>query len=189
MLAREKKHREQRSFVIIFFEKYKAIHPDEEIVTISVFDEKYTPFTNEILEKRSALTAAKSWQDPMFDAANIFKKADKIVIGAPYWDLSFPAALKCFIEHIYVSGLTFEYIEKGVASLCKASKTLYISMAGGPMSHANHGYTYIESLFSSMFGVKEISNIKAEFLDVIGQDIEKILSKACADIDEMVEGF
>ena len=30
-------------------------------------------------------------------------------IGAPYWDLSFPAALKIWVEHMYVRNLTFRY--------------------------------------------------------------------------------
>ena len=38
-------------------------------------------------------------------------KADEIVIGAPYWDLSFPAALKVYIEHVSVCDIAFHYTE------------------------------------------------------------------------------
>ena len=30
-----------------------------------------------------------------------------------YWDLSFPAALKIYIEHAAVMGVTFHYTEEG----------------------------------------------------------------------------
>ena len=41
----------------------------------------------------------------MFDLASQFQQADEIVIAAPYWDLSFPAILKLYLENIYVTGV------------------------------------------------------------------------------------
>ena len=51
------------------------------------------------------------------------KNYDIIVIGAPFWDLSFPAILKIFIENIYVTGLVTKFGENGKpVGLCKAKK-------------------------------------------------------------------
>ena len=52
------------------------------------------------LAKRDRLAAAGDWQDPMFDLARQFTEAETIVIAAPYWDLSFPAMLKQYLEKI-----------------------------------------------------------------------------------------
>ena len=44
---------------------------------------------------------------------NRWPEADEIVIGAPYWDLSFPAALKTYLEHCCVCDVTFHYTQEG----------------------------------------------------------------------------
>ena len=59
----------------------------------------------------------------MFELARQFAAADQIVIAAPYWDLSFPAALKQYFEQINVLGITFAYTPEGVPKgLCRARK-------------------------------------------------------------------
>lgn len=66
----------------------------------------------------------------MFDIGKDFAEADEIVIGAPYWDLSFPAALKIYIEHAAVMGVTFHYTEEGrCEGLCRAKHLTYITTA------------------------------------------------------------
>ena len=59
-------------------------------------------------------------------------KADIIVIAAPYWDLSFPAQLKDYIERVNAVGVTFDYDQEGIPyGLCRAKKLVYITTAGG----------------------------------------------------------
>ena len=52
------------------------------------------------LERRDRLIAAGAFDDPLFDLARQFAAADRIVIAAPYWDLSFPAILKLYLENL-----------------------------------------------------------------------------------------
>ena len=59
------------------------------------------------LNRRDRLIAQRDFNDPMFDLARQFADADDIVIAAPFWDLSFPAALKQYFEQINVRGITF----------------------------------------------------------------------------------
>ena len=54
----------------------------------------------DFLSKRDSLINKKRYDDPMFGLARQFAMADTIVIAAPYWDLSFPSALKQYIEQI-----------------------------------------------------------------------------------------
>ena len=105
-----------------------------------------------------------------------------IVIGAPYWDGSFPSSLKAYIENIYVTGIVSEYDDKGgVVGLCKADKLYYVTTAGGPYE-SEYSYGYIKKL-SGHFGIKNTELIYAENLDIAGNDPETILREAIENIE------
>jgi FMN-dependent NADH-azoreductase len=65
------------------------------------------PLSEERLNRRTWLIEEADYTDAMFDLARQFQQADEIVIAAPYWDLSFPAILKLYLENIYVTGACF----------------------------------------------------------------------------------
>ena len=95
-----------------------------------------------------------------------------------YWDLSFPAALKIYIEHAAVMGMTFHYTEEGrCEGLCRAKHLTYITTGGGQVSAMNYGYEYLCGI-ASMFGIPETRFAAAENLDVVGADIEANLNEA-----------
>ena len=48
----------------------------------------------DFLATRDALREKEAYDSPMFALAREFAAAEKIVVAAPYWDLSFPAVLK-----------------------------------------------------------------------------------------------
>ena len=74
---------------------------------IRLVDYPFPAVNEDYLQKRDQLIAAGDFHHPMFDLARRFSKADTIVIAAPYWDLSFPAMLKQYLEQINVVGITF----------------------------------------------------------------------------------
>ncbi|MBR1743511.1 MAG: NAD(P)H-dependent oxidoreductase, partial [Lachnospiraceae bacterium] len=67
------------------------------------------PLSKERLRKRTELIEKEMFSDPMFVLARQFGQAEVIVMAAPFWDLSFPAVLKIYLENIYVTGLVSEY--------------------------------------------------------------------------------
>ncbi len=144
------------------------------------------PVVNEaFLSKRDDLRHSQKYDDPMFDLANEFSEADEIVISALYWDLSFPATLKQYLEQIYVVGITFLYDKRGIPQgLCKAQHIYYVTTAGGIIND-EFGYGYIRSLASDFYGIKDTVMIRAEGLDIIGADIDLIISQARKTIDEL----
>lgn len=172
-----------------FLDSYMRLHPKEERVDVQVGGGRFLPLGSEAVAQRDAHVQAQAWHLPQFDAARQFAQADKIVIGAPYWDVSFPAALKCYIEHICVNGIAFRYTQTGVETLCKAQAMLYITTAGGNMEHANHGFTYLQDLFASMFGTARQECVSAQMLDVQGQNTQAILAAARAQLDEVARRF
>ena len=138
------------------------------------------PVTDEaFLKKRDGLIARGQFSDPMFSLARQFAEADRIVIAAPYWDLSFPAALKQYLEHINVLGITFEYTPEGYPmGLCRADDLCYITTAGGNYCPEEFGYGYVKALAQNFYGIKEVRQIKVTGLDIMGADVEGILEEA-----------
>lgn len=128
------------------------------------------------LEKRDRLIAAGRFDDPLFALSRQFSEADEIVVAAPYWDLSFPAALKQYFEQINVVGITFRYTPEGVpVGLCRAKKLTYITTAGGEEVPEEYGFGYVRALATELWGIEKVARIRATGLDVVGADVEEIL--------------
>ncbi|MBQ4364384.1 MAG: NAD(P)H-dependent oxidoreductase [Oscillospiraceae bacterium] len=146
-------------------------------VTFPVCDENF-------VNKRTTLSTKGDFSDAMFDLAKQFATADKIVIAAPFWDLSFPSVLKQYIEQICVTGLTFFYDENGIPrGLCKADKLWYVTTAGGTYFPEDYGFGYIKAVAQGFFGIGRTELIKAVGLDIYGADTEKIMNDAFSAID------
>ena len=136
------------------------------------------PLSEECLRKRTELIEKEMFSEPMFDLARQFGQAEVIVMAAPFWDLSFPAVLKIYLENIYVTGLVSEYGADGRPhGLCQAKKLYYVTTAGGPYV-LDFSYDYIRTLAGECFGIPETELVKAEMLDIEGADVEGILEKA-----------
>ena len=140
--------------------------------------------TDEVfLTKRDSLIEAGKFDDESFALARQFARADKIVIAAPYWDLSFPASLKQYIEHINVLGITFEYTPEGIPKgLCNADELYYVMTAGGNYVPEEFGFGYIKALAENFYGIKDVKLIKAVGLDIYGADADAILEHVIKEI-------
>ena len=152
-----------------------------EIQTLNLEELDLQPYNEALLEARNTLLEVGDYDDSMFDVAKACKDADRIVVGAPYWDLSFPSMLKILVEHLMVSGLTFRYTDTGAEGLCKADKLVYITSAGGYIEGQNYGYDYMKAV-ASMFGIKDAELISAQGLDIVGNDVESIMQEALEKI-------
>ena len=132
----------------------------------------------EKLCRRDALLRSGAYSDPMFQLARQFAAADTIVMAAPYWDLAFPAKMRAYLEEITVSGITFRYGTNGIPQgLCKAKRLVYVSTAGGPMIQ-NFGFEYVKALAHAFYGITDVILVKAEGLDIWGNNPEEILQQA-----------
>jgi len=149
-------------------------------------EECHFPLVNEeFLQLRDTLLEKKEYDNPVFALARQFAEADEIVIAAPYWDLSFPASVKQYLEQINVTGITFEYTPEGFpAGLCKAKKLYYVMTAGGMYVPEEFGFGYVKSLAENFYGIKEIRLFKAVGLDIIGADEETIMQACLKQIVE-----
>ncbi|MBR2282657.1 MAG: NAD(P)H-dependent oxidoreductase [Spirochaetales bacterium] len=134
------------------------------------------------LNRRDVLVSNGEVCNPMFDLARQFAEAGTIVIAAPYWDLSFPAALKQYLEQVNVVGITFRYSPEGVpVGLCRADRMYYVTTAGGPFVPDDFGFGYVKALAGNYYGIRDVRKIEAVGLDVVGADVEAIMQAAEAD--------
>ena len=149
-------------------EPYEEVRLNE--IVFPVVDEAF-------LEKRDSLICERCFEDHAFDLARQFAGADAIVIAAPFWDLSFPAALKQYFEQINVLGITFRYTPDGAPEgLCRAKSLTYITTAGGKFVPEDYGFGYVKALAEGFYGIRDVRLIKADGLDIYGADTEAILS-------------
>ena len=155
----------------------------QETVYVRLEDSKLPSLDQETLAARTGACAEGDFSLPVFDLARQFAAADVIVISVPYWDLSFPAVLKKYIEAICVTGLTFKYSPEGrPIGLCRAKRLYYVTTAGGPIINSSFAQGYIEALSRGMFGIPEFYSFAAENLDVRGNDVEALLQESLEEI-------
>ena len=152
---------------------------DCRLSTIILEDTVMYPLTGKSLAERENAIANNDFSGNEFALAKNFAAADEVVIAAPYWDMSFPASLKLYMEQLCVNKLTFCYNEKGMpCGLTNIKKVVYLTTAGGYIGNNNFGFDYIKGLFSTLFGVDDISFYSAEGLDIYGNNPEIILTDA-----------
>lgn len=156
-----------------------------EVDIVNLETAQIAPLTGKTLEERTAALAQGDRTSPLLQYAVRFAVADRIVIAAPYWDLSFPALLKTYIEAVNVVGITFQYNENGVPeTLCRAKALYYITTAGGPI-FADLGFDYVKTVAEAFYQIPTVQCVRAEGLDVIGADVQGIMDAAKADILRM----
>ncbi|MFA6860942.1 MAG: NAD(P)H-dependent oxidoreductase [Bacilli bacterium] len=110
--------------------------------------------------------------------AKEFALADQILIAAPFYEFTFPSVLAVYIENISIPNITFKYTETGSEGLCKAKTLTYIYTLGGYLnSNDKIGEQWLKRL-SEFYGIKEFTTLVAAGLDVIGNDVNKIMDDA-----------
>lgn len=151
---------------------------------ITLMDEGFQYFSDGFFFQREALLKSGALNHPRFRYAHQFQSADRIVIAAPFWDLSFPALLKVYIENISVDGITFACDETGCHGVCKASKLLFLTTRGGCYegSRQEMGARYLAEL-CGFFGIPDFELISADGLDLGIEPADVILNRAISQAE------
>ena len=171
-----------------FLKKYMREKKEAELKEYLLSDMNLKPFDKEMVEQRDK-EVSEGNIGALTKLADEFSKADTVIVLAPYWDMSFPAALKVFFEHISVCGITFKYEKDGTPKgLCKAKKAVYITTSGGYIGDYNYGYDYTKGLFN-FFGINDVYFLSAEGLDIIGNNTDEILLNAKKEAEILSEKF
>ena len=156
---------------------------DDTVEELKLEEESILPFDHERLQLKNELLMKGDTNHPLFRYARQFAAAETIVIAAPYWDLSFPALLKNYIESIGVVGLTFAYDEEEKPyGMCNAKKLIYVTTAGGPIVSEYYGFGYIREVGRLFFQIPSIECFFAEGLDLKDANVDEIMDKAIEEI-------
>ncbi|MBQ4536976.1 MAG: NAD(P)H-dependent oxidoreductase [Lachnospiraceae bacterium] len=119
--------------------------------------------------------------------AEMVRDADRIVIAAPFWDMSFPAALKVFFELCSLFDVTFKSDDKTCYGNCKAEKMLYITTRGMDIPTGDvleQATPYLKAL-SRLWGIGPLEVVAAQNMDYSSEEV--IEEKIRVAIDEGLE--
>ena len=146
------------------------------------------PFDPEKLNDRDALAGIRCFDAPVFDLARQFRAADRVVVAAPFWDLTFPAALRTYIEYISANGLTYHYEADGCHGDCRGEKLVYLTSGGDVERPESLGVLCWKQL-CDMFGIPAFDYVFAGGLDLDPAKTEEILAEACEKARRLAETF
>ena len=124
--------------------------------------------------------------------AETVRDADRIVIAAPFWDMSIPAALKNFIELCSILDVTFKTNDKTCYGNCKAEKLLFITTRGMDIPTGDvreQATSYLKAL-SWLWGIGPMQVVSAQNMDYASVDsIEEKIKEAIANGLSIAETF
>lgn len=134
-----------------------------EIETIVLDGEDYQAVGRKVLAERNSGHVPEE----IVRQAREIAAADRMVIAAPFWDMSFPAILKVFIENMSLFNITFRDTGSSFEGLCRCEKLLYVTTrgmnvhTGDPLDSVT---PYLKAL-SALWGLGEVLTVAAENLD------------------------
>lgn len=159
-----------------------------EIETIRLSDYDFPVVKDGILNERSGGYVPEEY----VMIARKIAEADRLVISSPFWDMSFPSALKVFLENMSLFNVTFASNEKECYGLCKAEKVLYITTRGMNIKTGDEleqATPYIKAI-SKLWGLGELHVIAAENIDYsTPEQVEEKIQNAIREGEALCETF
>ena len=171
--------REESRTKVILDAAREVLSARYEVETIDVNALALPPLTPEGLKARNAGVVPQE----ALSVAGRIALADRLVIVAPFWDMSFPAVLKAFFENMSLFNVTFTDDGTTCTGLCKCRKVLYITTRGMDIPNGDYrdqGSSYLKAL-SSLWGLGEVITVAAWKLDYLPAD------KVCEKVSEAAE--
>lgn len=171
--------RGERSYCIAaadaFIETYKQKNPDDEIVTLNIFETSIPDFDGPAVQAKYRILHGKSHSKEELQAwsevekvIEQFTSADKYVIALPMWNFSIPYRLKQYIDILVQPGYTFSYSEDaGYQGLVVGKPMLVVYARGGeyPPGSETEAFDlqkkYIELIFG-FIGFEAIRSVVIE---------------------------
>ena len=146
----------------------EALKDRYEVETLTLNDLELDVVKKDLVEQRCAGNhgeKARTW-------ARKVRDADRIVIAAPFRDMSFPAALKVFLELCSIVDITFSAGPDRCYGNCRAEKLLYITTrgmnfaTGDPLEQAT---PYLKAI-SWLWGIDQLQVVAAWNMDYVSEE-------------------
>lgn len=166
----------------------EALAKKYQVETFVLNDLDLTIVRKDLVKKRNSGDidpVVMSWAESVRDA-------DRIVIAAPFWDMSIPAALKNFIELCSILDVTFKTDDKTCYGNCKAEKMLFITTRGMDIDTGDvreQATSYLKAL-SWLWGIGPLQVVSGQNFDYLpGAEIEKRIQTAISEGLKIAETF
>ncbi len=180
--------REESRTAMILKPVLECLSDKYDIEVLDVNSLSYPPVSPEILRERNSGHVP---EDVVATARKI-ASADRLVIAAPFWDMSFPAALKAFFENVSLFNVTFTDDGHTCSGLCRCRKVLYLTTRGMNIRTGDpveQGSPYIRAL-ASLWGLGEVITVAAENLDYCTpSEVEGRIRKAVSEALDICRYF
>ncbi len=166
----------------------EALKAKYEVDTLVLNELELDVVKEELIKKRSA----GEIEPTVMQWANMVRDADRIVIAAPFWDMSIPAALKVFFELCSIFDVTFKSDDKTCYGNCKAEKMLFITTRGMdiPTGHELEQATSYLKALSWLWGIGPLQVVAAQNMDYVSEAvIEEKIEAAVSEGLKIVETF
>jgi FMN-dependent NADH-azoreductase len=108
--------------------------------------------------------------------------ADVILLTAPVYNFSVPAALKAWIDMICRARMTFQYTENGPQGLLK-DRPVYLVMASGGVQFGS-AVDFASDYLRHIFGFIGIRDIRPVYAEQTNRDASASETAACAMLDQ-----
>lgn len=157
--------------------EWQRMQPEAEVIVHDLYAQPFPSIDGTLLSEREALCEARDWSHVLTRPAAEFQQAELLLIAAPYWDLSFPAALKLWVENMWVRSLTFVYRHDLPVGLCRGKACVYVTTSGSPIGKADFGTDYIRHVMQTL-GIPGFFRVSAEGLDIDGADVDALMHQS-----------
>ncbi|WP_054873746.1 FMN-dependent NADH-azoreductase [Oxobacter pfennigii] len=175
-----------------FIEAYKESHPDDEVITLDLYKENIGFLSEDDIAHHNVEPGAHR-DHPVLKYAYQFLEADKYVFSAPFWNLSFPAILKAYLDYVMVSGITFKYTSQGPVGLCHGKKAIHFVTRGGeysepPLSNFEMGDRYLRIILGFL-GIQDFKTFAVERIDRSATDTAILVAEKSQEASELAIDF
>ncbi len=195
----------------LFLNAFLKQHPEYHVETLRLFDMDLPEPNHHHFMARAEIVSGSNFDElepqdkktvhRMLELCQLFKSADRYVIVAPMWTLSFPYKLKQLMDCIILHGQTISISEKGVTGLLhdKKRKALYIQSSADmfpfsvmkvPLlnSRINHGITYVYDVFRFL-GIRCVPPILVQGTEVDSTGDDKAILNCAKEIERACQQF
>lgn len=186
-----------------FIEAYREKNPNDEIIHLDLYKEHIPLIDEDVFSGWGKLRSGKGFDELSADEkakvnrlaelSDQFVAADKYIFVTPFWNFSFPAIMKAYIDSIAVAGKTFKYTEQGPIGLLTDKKALHIQARGGfysegPATALEMGHRYL-AIIMQFFGIPSFEGLFVEGHNAEPNRAEEIKANAIARAKDLAQTF
>ncbi|WP_417736012.1 FMN-dependent NADH-azoreductase [Rosistilla oblonga] len=184
-----------------FVDQYQASHPDDEVVTIDLWQKTLPEFDGYTIDARYQVmngpahdaNQAAAWKS-VVDVIEEFKSADKYLFSLPMWNFGIPYKLKHYIDVIAQPGQTFSFSpDTGYSGLVTGKPVTVVYARGGAYgSDQAKGMDFQTSYMQMLLGFigfTEIQSVVVEPTMAAADDLVKIEAAAVEKAQQLATTF